>query len=552
MGGAHAPTRVRAVRRARQRRRLADLAGGRAGRPGARRRRARDAGVLVPVRRPGRVRRTVRGGHGPAASSCSGGTRTAARTTSCSRSRRRTIAHALADSPVGPAGVERAAARRRCDPDFVLTNVSIYWFTNTAGSAARLYYEDRHAPTAPEGPTTVPLGLANFKHDFQSVRRFAERDHANIVSWRYHDEGSHYSALDAPDTLVADICESSSVPSGERSSGERRGDARERARSPTAEPGDARPPVPPARARRTPPLAVAEHLVGLQAQTPHTWYVGLWCARRRVPAGGRGRPAHLAAGGADRADAVDDPLRQRGRRAGAAPARAAGARPGPVPQQHARALDARSGHRRGGGGGARAVGGTSRCTPAELGAALLGRWPDNDPAALAYAVRNLLPVVQIAAARGVGTQRSHRSTRRWTDGSARRSAAVSLETLVLRYLAAYGPATVQDIQTWCGLTRLGEVVDGLRPRLVEFADGYLDLPDAPRPDQRASVHDLDRCCRTAIQMPRSTIRPDLGPAATLQPLLRTRHQRAQPGLGQRRLAPSAARASACRPARLRP
>jgi len=51
---------------------------------------------------------------------------------------------------------------------------------------------------------------------------------------------------------------------------------------------------------------------------------------------------------------------------------------------------------------------------------------------------------------------------------------------VLRYLAAYGPATVRDAQTWCGLTRLGEVIDGLP--LVRFADGYLDLPDAPRPD----------------------------------------------------------------------
>jgi hypothetical protein len=51
---------------------------------------------------------------------------------------------------------------------------------------------------------------------------------------------------------------------------------------------------------------------------------------------------------------------------------------------------------------------------------------------------------------------------------------------VSRYLAAYGPATVRDIQTWCGLTRLGEIVEGME--LMEFADGYLDLPDAPRPD----------------------------------------------------------------------
>ena len=118
-------------------------------------------------------------------------------------------------------------------------------------------------------------------------------------------------------------------------------------------------------------------------------------------------------------------------------------------------------------------------TPAELGAALLERWPDNDPAALAYTVRNLLPVVQIPP-RGVW-KRSGRTTHapldEWVDVPA---GTASLETLVLRYLAAYGPATVQDIQMWSGLTKLSEVVERLR--LLEFAGGYLDLPDAPRPD----------------------------------------------------------------------
>ena len=75
----------------------------------------------------------------------------------------------------------------------------------TAGSSARQYYEDFHARDKTTEPTTTPTGVAVFEGDFRSIRRFAERDHANIVSWNTYDRGGHYAAHQAPDLLIDDI-----------------------------------------------------------------------------------------------------------------------------------------------------------------------------------------------------------------------------------------------------------------------------------------------------------------------------------------------------------
>jgi pimeloyl-ACP methyl ester carboxylesterase len=122
-----------------------------------------------------------------------------------------TLAHALADSPVGLLGWQLVLlgadtmSAQLLDDDFVLTNVAIYWLTRTAGSSIRFYYENARAKP-PTGPTTVPIGLATFAGDFGGVRRFAERDHANIVQWNtYRQPGGHYAAHLETDVLANDI-----------------------------------------------------------------------------------------------------------------------------------------------------------------------------------------------------------------------------------------------------------------------------------------------------------------------------------------------------------
>ncbi|WP_370945281.1 epoxide hydrolase family protein [Amycolatopsis sp. cg5] len=113
------------------------------------------------------------------------------------------LAHALADSPAGQ--LAWSAQLLSATPDeHVLTNATIYWLTNTAASSARFYYEHKQAEE-PVGPTTTPMGLASFAYDFRPLRRFADRDHGNIVSWSEFERGSHWATQDAPDLLIGDL-----------------------------------------------------------------------------------------------------------------------------------------------------------------------------------------------------------------------------------------------------------------------------------------------------------------------------------------------------------
>ena len=125
-------------------------------------------------------------------------------------------------------------------------------------------------------------------------------------------------------------------------------------------------------------------------------------------------------------------------------------------------------------------------TLGELGSLLKTRWPSRDPEALAYAVRALVPLVQVPP-RGVWGDRGAAactSVEKWL--RRRMAARPSMEKLILRYLAAFGPASVRDVQAWSGLAKLREPIERLRPQLRTFVDEQgvelFDLPNAPRPN----------------------------------------------------------------------
>lgn len=131
--------------------------------------------------------------------------------------RPQTLAYGLHDSPVGQLAWIAEKFKEWTDPaaelpedavgrDRLLTNISVYWFTGTAGSSANLYYESGHDPSAwaPKPRGTVPTGVAVALRTDIAIRRFAERDH-NVTHWSEMEHGGNFLALEQPAAFVTEV-----------------------------------------------------------------------------------------------------------------------------------------------------------------------------------------------------------------------------------------------------------------------------------------------------------------------------------------------------------
>ncbi|MEU8774148.1 epoxide hydrolase family protein [Streptomyces sp. NPDC048606] len=131
--------------------------------------------------------------------------------------RPQTLAYGLHDSPVGQLAWIAEKFKEWTDPaaelpedavgrDRLLTNISVYWFSGTAGSSANLYYEAGHDADAwaPKERGTVPTGVAVALKTDVAIRRFAERDH-NVTYWSELEHGGNFLALEQPEAFVADV-----------------------------------------------------------------------------------------------------------------------------------------------------------------------------------------------------------------------------------------------------------------------------------------------------------------------------------------------------------
>lgn len=274
------------------------------------------------------------------------------------------------------------------------------------------------------------------------------------------------------------------------------------------------------RSRMSVPDAV-DHLVGVQAQTPHTWYTGLWS---RLEAFDPVAVGELL----ERRELVRVVL-MRSTLHLVVPEDVAGLRTWVQPvldrdlfrnQTHGKPIagvDVESLV-----AAARAALADGPLTNKRLGEILAPHWPDCPPATLVYAVRNQLPLVQVPP-RGVWGRSgsiAHTTAEAWL--GERPPTPLEPSRVILRFLAAFGPASVRDLQNWSGLTRLREIVEPMRSsQLRTFRDEQgvelFDLPDVRLPDEQTPapprfISDFDNVVLSYADRTRITTEPYWLPA----------------------------------------
>jgi microsomal epoxide hydrolase len=125
-----------------------------------------------------------------------------------------TLAYGLSDSPVGLASwiIEKFRAWSDCGGDLqrafnndeLLTNIMIYWVTNTISSSIGMYFENTHS-LPPMGRIEVPTGIALFPADILLPPKEWAMQHLNITRWTLMSRGGHFAALEEPELLAEDI-----------------------------------------------------------------------------------------------------------------------------------------------------------------------------------------------------------------------------------------------------------------------------------------------------------------------------------------------------------
>jgi hypothetical protein len=232
--------------------------------------------------------------------------------------------------------------------------------------------------------------------------------------------------------------------------------------------------------------AAVEHLVGMQAQEPFSAYYGLWSRLNGFKAAeladlltGRGAvrvplyraTIHLLTA-ADHAR-VQPLFREMLRKRFLSSPYGGGAKGVDLDELEAAALPLLTERPR---------------TRRELCTLLAERWPERDAESLGSAIAQITPVVQVPP-RGVWGQSGPAAWAPAAQWLGERTETGDAADLIRRYLAAFGPATVKDVQTWCGLTRLRQVTADMDLRVLADESGrdLLDLPDGPLPDEDTPV-----------------------------------------------------------------